>query len=298
MSADSDPESQASDNCQRFIFADSDIRGEVVRLHGSFRELLQHQRYPQPVAELLGEFLTASVLLGSGIKFNGRLVLQARTQGPLKLVMAECTSEHHIRGIVRYETEDLDGGFHQLLRQGTLAITIEPEKGEAHQGIVALEQDNLAACLEDYFQRSEQLPSLIFLVASGSHCAGLLLQQMPPRVERRPQTREESWNRVCHLARTLTRDELLLLDNQTLLYRLFNELPVKVFPSRGIQHRCSCSRERTARALFMLGREEIMDIVAEQGGVEINCEFCGRQYNFGPQELEMLFEHPSADRVH
>ena len=167
------------DSCQRFIFSGLDIRGEVVRLNGSFAEILANKEYPQAVRNLLGEFLAASVLLSTTIKFDGRLVLQARSEGQIPLIMAECTNELHLRGIARYEEEPTSDNFNELLHSGTLAITVEPPNGEPYQGIVPLEQDSLAACLEEYFTRSEQLEGHFFLVADEHQCAGLLLQQLP-----------------------------------------------------------------------------------------------------------------------
>jgi len=287
-----------NDSCQRFIFVDQDIRGEIVRLSDSYQALQHNKSYPAPVLLQLGEFLAASVLLSTTIKYKGRLVLQARSQAQLPLIMAECTSEQYIRGIARYEEPPAGSSFSELLSGGTLAITIEPEHGESWQGIVALEDESLAASLEAYFARSEQLPSLFSLVSDQHRCVGLLLQQMPKKMVLNQQDRSETWNTISQLAATLSRQELLDLDNETLLYRLFNQEQVRIFTPRKVEHRCSCNRERTASALLLLGRDEIMEIVAEQGGVEINCEFCGKQYNFGPQELEMLFEHPDSENVH
>ncbi|MEX2132326.1 MAG: Hsp33 family molecular chaperone HslO [Pseudohongiellaceae bacterium] len=287
-----------NDSCQRFIFVDQDIRGEIVHLGDSFQTLQSNKTYPGPVVVQLGEFLAAGVLLSTTIKYQGRLVLQARSQGQLPLIMAECTHDQCVRGIARYDDPPAGSSFRELLQGGTLAITIEPEKGESYQGIVALEDESLAASLESYFARSEQLPSLFFLASEQNRCAGLMLQQMPPGRVLSQQDRAGAWSTVSQLAATLGRQELLDLDNETLLFRLFNQMEVKIFTPRSVRHRCSCNRERTARALFLLGRDEIMEIVTEQGGVEIGCEFCGKQYNFGPHELDLLFEHPDSENVH
>lgn len=287
-----------ADYCRRFLFAEQDVRGQLVILEDSYQGLLANKNYPLPAQRLLGEFLAAGVLLSTTIKFDGRLVLQARGEGQISVIMAECTSTQKVRGIVRYDDIDPAANMGQLMGSGVLAITIEPDKGESYQGIVALDSSGLAASLEDYFQRSEQLPSLFFLAADSQRSAGLLLQQMPVQLQEDRQAREDAWNTISALAATLTVEELLQLDDETLLYRLFNELSLTLFPSQAVEYQCSCNRERTARALLLLGQDEVMGIVAEQGGVEISCEFCGKQYNFGPRELGLLFEHPDSAHMH
>lgn len=288
----------AGDICQRFIFEGMDIRGELVKLDASFHDSLVHQDYPPAVAGLLGEFLAASVLLAATVKFDGRLVLQARSKGLVSLIMAECSSERHLRGIARFEGDTTGVPFHALLRDGTLAITIEPARGESYQGIVPLENPDLAGCLQDYFTRSEQLESRFLFAVADQRVAGLMLQQLPPQTQPDPEARVEAWSTITQLAATLSRSELLELDPAQILLRLFNQQQVKIFPAKTVVHRCSCSRERIARALHALGSEDVLDIVAEQGGVQTNCEFCGRQYDFSGTELALLFEGPPGDRVH
>jgi len=286
------------DSCQRFIFSGLDIRGEVVRLNRSFTEILTNKEYPQAVRNLLGEFLAASVLLSTTVKFDGRLVLQVRSEGQVPLIMAECTNELHVRGIARYEAEPTSDNFNELLSSGTLAITIEPPGGEPYQGIVPLERDSLSACLEEYFARSEQLAGHFLLVADEQGCAGFLLQQLPAQLVTDPDSRAEEWSAITQLATTLSDEELLNLDSEQVLYRLFHQHQVKLFPPRHVSYQCSCSRERTARALHAIGEEEIMDILAEQGAVEIGCEFCGKQYHFEESELRLLFESPTENKMH
>jgi len=210
----------ATDATQRFLFDDSDIRGELVCLSDSYREAVGSHGYPPAVRDLLGEFLAASVLLSTTIKFQGRLVLQVRGNGALSLVMAECTHEGDVRGIARYEGEPVTGTFRGLLGEGNLAITIEPEKGEAYQGIVSLDGTSLAECLARYFEQSEQLDTGFRFEVDGDRCVGLLLQQLPGTGREDAEQREEDWRRVRMLADTLERDELLTVDYETLLHRL------------------------------------------------------------------------------
>ena len=286
------------DTSQRFIFENADVRGEIVRLHTSFAVAVQGKHYPDPVAMLLGQFLAASALLSTTIKFDGRLVLQVRSQGEVALMMAECTSDGELRGIARYAETPTGQEFRELLRDGTLVITIDTRKGEPYQGIVSLEGNSLAECLQEYFRQSEQLGTEFYFAADRDGVAVLLLQQLPPQLHKEEATRQSHWEHFSTLARTLTDDEMLTLSNADILHRLYHQQELRVFPTRDLVFKCSCSRERTARALTALGREELDSIVAEKGGVEISCEFCGTEYNFGPGEVALLFEHAEGGATH
>ena len=278
------------DTSQRFIFADSDIRGEMVTLTGSYLEAVGRFGYPPAVSQLLGQFLAAGVLLGSTIKFEGRLVLQARGNGQLSLLMSEYTSAGQIRGIARFTETPAATEFSELVGQGTLVITVDSSRGDPYQGVVALESDNLAQCLQDYFYQSEQLGSWIMLAANADRVSAIMLQQLPAQLQKDAELRKEQWQHAVHLARTLQDSELLSLDNETILHRLYHEETLSLFTARDVHYQCSCTRERTARALLAIGQTEVDSIVAEQGGVAISCEFCGTEYNFGPGELDLLFD--------
>lgn len=287
-----------ADTRQRFIFENFDIRGDIVKLQKSYLETVTGKHYPEAVARLLGEFLAASALLSTTIKFDGRLVLQARTAGQVSVIMAECSSEGVLRGIARYAETPTSDQFSELLRDGTLAITIDSRKGEPYQGIVALEGTSLAQCLQEYFRQSEQLASLFTFASDKEGVAAMLLQQLPPQRQQEPEERTESWEHTTTLARTLTIEELLQLPNADILHRLYHQEEMRVFPPRELVFGCSCNRERTARALSALGKDEIESLIAERGGVEISCEFCGTEYNFGPGELRLLFEQAEEGPTH
>lgn len=288
----------ATDATQRFLFDDSDIRGELVCLDTSFQEVVGGHDYPPAVRELLGEFLAAAVLLSTTIKFEGRLVLQVRGSGALSLVMAECTHDGDVRGIARYEGEPLTGTFRGLLGDGNLAITIEPRNGEPYQGIVSLDGASLAECLVRYFQQSEQLGTRFRFQVSGERAVGLLLQQLPASDGVDAERREEDWRRVQMLADTLEAGEMLTVDNGTLLHRLYHEESLRLFPPRAVRYHCSCSRDRTAAALLTIGREEVESILAEQHSVTMTCEFCGTVYRFPEEEIRLLLHEPGDGPAH
>ncbi len=293
-----------SDHTQRFLFDDSDVRGEIASLGESYQHVLAKHPYPEPVAQLLGELLAAAALLVGTLKFDGLLVLQARSSGPVPLLMVECSSERDVRGIARYEAEQIAVGatLSELMPEGVLAITIDPARGQRYQGIVALEGVSLAACLSDYFATSEQLPTRFWLNADGRRACGMLLQQLPADRIKDAEARQASWQHLTTLADTLTAEELLGLDNQTLLHRLYHEEQVRLFEPRPLQFQCSCSRERSANALVSLGQADAEALVQEQGGsVTIDCQFCNQRYVFDAADIAQLFagggsDAPSATR--
>jgi len=287
-----------SDTSQRFLFDTSAIRGQWSLLETSYQTVLAKHDYPLEVQTLLGEIMAAAILLAATLKFEGHLTIQARGNGPVSLLNVECTHEHQLRAIARWDGDTTGMDFRALLGNAVLAITITPTQVERYQGIVPLTGATLAECLEFYFAQSEQLPTRIWLCQGNNRAGGLLLQVLPNNSSNPvdPARQQEDWHRVCSLAATLTADELLNLDSETLLTRLFHEEEVTVFPPEPVEFRCTCSRERTANALVQLGKAELDDIVAEQGQVEITCQFCNQQYRFDPVDVAMLCqENPSPD---
>jgi len=293
-----------SDSSQRFLFDDTDIRGELVSLQDSYAHVLAKHDYPAPVAELLGELLAAAALLVSTLKFDGLLVLQARSSGPVPLLMAECSSDRHLRAIARYEAEQITphASFQELMPDGVLAVTVDPARGQRYQGIVPLEGDSLSACLSDYFASSEQLPTRFWLHADGRRARGLLLQQLPAHAQPDPEERAASWQHMTVLADSLTAEEQMGLDNETLLHRLYHQESVRLFDAQSLVFQCSCSRERSAAALISLGEEDARQLIEEQGGeVTIDCQFCNQRYRFDASDVVQLFhgggsQSPSATR--
>ncbi len=271
---------------RKFIFDDADIRGELVHLDSSYRDITAIHHYPAGVQRLLGEFLAAAVLLSTTIKFEGRLVLQAQGSGELQLLMAECSNDLKVRAIARGADAVTATEFSELLSGGHLAITIEPLKGQRYQGIVPLDGTNLAACLAHYFENSEQLPTQLWLASDGSTAAGLLLQQLPAQVSKEADARSQQWEHACTLADTLEAQEVLELEPETLLYRLFHQESVRLFDGLPVAFHCSCSRERCHGALMSIGPTELLQLLEEEGEVKMDCEFCNAQYCFDRQDFE------------
>lgn len=281
-----------TDFTQRFIFDNHDARGELACLEDSYAHVLAKHAYPQPVAVLLGELMAAAALLVGSLKFDGLLTLQVRGEGPLSLLVVECSSEREIRGLASYEEERItpDAGLHDLLPGGMLAMTVDPAQGQRYQGLVALEGDSLADSLNNYFASSEQLASRFVLHADGRRARGFLLQQLPVERVADGEPRAASWQHLVALAQTLKAEELLGLDNTTVLHRLYHEEEVRLFESEPVEFRCSCSKERSARALLSLGEEDVLALLDEQKGViRMDCQFCNQQYAFQAEDVRQLF---------
>ena len=280
-----------TDNSQRFLFDNTDIRGELVRLKKSFQQVASNHNYPQPVLHLLGEFMVAAALLSSTIKFEGTLILQARSEaGEIPLIMAEASSEQTIRAIARGAENASSEDFRQLLKNGQLCITIEPHNGHRYQGIVALVGDNLARCLEQYFEQSEQLSTRIWLACDGNTATGMLLQELPASEKSQQENREVEWQHASHLANTISRQELLELDFDQLLHRLYHQEPLRLFDAVTWSFQCSCNRDKTVNVLLTAGRTELEDILSEEGQIIIACEFCHQQYRFDEKDIKSIFD--------
>ncbi|MCJ8169390.1 Hsp33 family molecular chaperone HslO [Atopomonas sediminilitoris] len=280
-----------TDHIQRFMFDTNDVRGELAALEHSYHEVLARTDYPVVVQQLLGELLAAASLLSSTLKFEGVLVLQARSEGPLKLLMIECTDQQLVRGIARFDDTVGDSAdLRELMPDGVMAITIDPIKGQRYQGIVPLEDASLAASLSSYFASSEQLPTQFWLYADGRRARGLLLQALPKHKQLDSEERANTWEHLVTLADTLNAEEMLGLDNQTLLHRLYHQEEVRLFEPQPVQFSCSCSRERSANALVSLGEHDALQLADEQdGAVTIDCQFCNQRYSFDRADIGQLF---------
>jgi molecular chaperone Hsp33 len=298
MDAPQNDSARAQDRSLRFLFEDTDIRGEVVHLDQSFRDILDIHQYAPAVGQLIGEFLAAAVLLSTTLKFEGKLILQASSEGQIPLLMVECTSDRKVRAIARGAEQATSTDFGPLMHNGQLAITVDPIKGQRYQGIVPLVDDSLAHSLDAYFEQSEQLHTRLWLAADENAAAGMLLQQLPVQETPDPAERQAQWEHACALAATVSAQELTDLSAEQLLHRLYHEDPLRVFTPESVEFNCNCSRERTYNALATIGETEIKDILAEQGRITMDCEFCNQQYLFSPEDLKELIQDQQTRTLH
>lgn len=269
------------------------MRGNIAQLDQSLATALEHQTLPDALKKVIGEFTVASVLLTATLKMQGKLILQLQSQGALQLLVVECTSALNIRTTAKIQGELHGSHLTDWLKQGQLVITLMPAEGEPYQGIVPLEGDSIAAMLENYMLRSQQIDTRLWLSSDGHRASGLLLQKLPQQQE----SDLDCWNRVQHLAGTVTDEELLTLDAVTVLQRLFVEEDVRLFNGRKVQAFCSCSQANVTNMLQMLGMAEVRSIIEEQGSVQIQCDFCNKHYVVDEQEALALFDEDDDHEV-
>jgi molecular chaperone Hsp33 len=300
-----------------FVCDGAPVRGEIVSISTAWQSVLERRNDPPVIRQILGDFVAAATLLSASLKFDGTLIIQAQSKGPISLLVVECSSNLTMRATVKLSVEpseiDPNATLADLLdaaNTGRLVITLDPsdrQSGQApYQGIVALQQDqngvavpvkNAAEAIMLYMRHSEQLETRIWLASNERVVGGLLLQRLPNsggHVHLDPQTAAEGWSRIQALGETITTNELLELSPETTLRRLFlnesSEAGVRAFPTRPVQFACRCSRLKVADVLRMLGEEEVNSILAEQGAVETGCEFCGKTYRFDAVDCIQVFK--------
>jgi molecular chaperone Hsp33 len=273
-----------NDSLHRFVFERSRVRGELVQLDAAWQAVLARHRYPDAVRQPLGEALVSVLLLTATLKLEGSLILQAQGEGPIRTLVAQATHQGTVRGLARWDGEIEQGDLRRLFGNGHLALTINAKNRDRYQGIVPLEGAGIGAALEGYFASSEQLPSRFWLAVSEKRAVGMMLQRLPGQTED-----EDDWNRAVILADTVQPHELLQQSTPDLLRRLFHEEDLRLFEPEPVAFRCGCSRTRVADNLRALGRHEIDDIIADQGEIEVTCEFCNRGYRFDTVDARSLF---------
>lgn len=292
------------DVIHRFIFDNTDIRGEILSLHKTKLDASKNQPIPKALLPVFGDFLSGACLLSEVLKFEGLLSLQARGDGPVSMIMAEANDQGHVRGIVKLSEEDEyksldDDFFHhatlpELLGKTNLIITIDPNKGQRYQGIVPIDEPDLASCLQHYFYQSEQLPTQIHLFSNDEYCGGLFLQCLPAQLVTDSDAREMHWDTAKALASTCTAEELFMLSHHDLLIRLFHEMQCRLFEPKALTFKCSCSEARCLNALQALGQQEVYKLLEERDIIQMDCQFCARPYAFGKQSVDALFSDNSG----
>ncbi len=294
------------DTLQKFIFDNAAVKGEFVEISDTWREIQARHNYPPPVKTVLGEMVAAAALLSANLKFNGAIIMQIHGDGPVRLLVVECDSDLRLRATAKLSENAVvadDADLTTLLNQhgkGRFVITLDPidkmPGQQPYQGIVPLDGDDMATVIENYMLRSEQLDTRLWLGANDSVSRGLLLQKLPRHSGKDDQVKQaseaddlETWNRAVMLASTLKQEELLSTDIQTLMNRLFWEETVRVFEPAHPQFHCSCTREKVGNMLKMLGQAEVDDALSDLGKLGINCDFCGKHYEFDKVDCAQLF---------
>lgn len=281
--------SNQQDQLHRFLFADSDVRGELVTASETFQQFLENHNYPKPVQILLGELLVATSLLTATLKFDGNITVQIQGDGPVTLAVINGNDKQQMRGIARFNGDVAPNAtLHEMVGKAIMVITITPTNGERYQGIVALEHDTIEACIDNYFRQSEQLPTHLFIRVGEANgkvaAAGMLLQVLPAARE----DREEAFNHLVQLTATIKGEELFALDTTEILHRLYHEEDVTLYSPESVSFHCGCSRQRCADTLISLPVEEVEQILQEDNVIDIECEYCGVHQIFSADDIEQL----------
>jgi molecular chaperone Hsp33 len=278
-----------TDYVQRFLFENLDIRGRLVCLTGAWQHMLDGRDYPEDIAALLGHTTALNVLLGANQKGSGRVTLQVQGSGPVRLLVSDCTAELRIRGMAHYEKDALSKASERaLLGDGRLSVTLEDVRsGKFYQSLVPLEGETLEGIFGHYLSQSEQISTFLRLFADGGALCGLLLEKLPGADQRDP----DGWDRVTHLANTLTLDETRDAQPYDLLTRIFPEELMRVFRLYAVEYHCPYDEGKVKDMLLGLGREEVESILAEKGEVVIKNEMCNHEYRFDARAIAELFTH-------
>jgi molecular chaperone Hsp33 len=279
-----------TDVLNRYLFDGKHARGELVQLTNTYQKIIDLHEYPSGVQSLLGELVAATCLLTATLKFQGEITVQLQGDGPIGYMSVNGDHNQNMRGIARL-TEPTEGkGLRNLIGKGTMVITIRPEKGEAYQGVVALDEDNLADCLGHYFEVSEQIPTKIWLFSKtdNTQVAGSLIQLLPDGDDKEQQ--KSDFEHLCQLTNTIKADEIFTLDAETLLYRLYHQEDVRLFEPQSVSYQCSCSEEKCLTAIAQVAPSELKSIIEEQGCVSMTCDYCLTTYKFGLSELAKFID--------
>lgn len=279
------------DTSQRFIFEKENVRGEIVHMDNSFKTIIAQRDYPKDLQKLLGEALLACVLITGGLKFKGEVSLQFHGDERLPLLLVQCNDELCVRAVAKFkkpEVVDEIIDYKQAFNTGKLVLNLNQYNStKTYQSIVPVKSDSLAESIMYYFAQSEQISTQIYLAVDDYQAAGILLQLMPGQSS---QNRENFWEYAVKIAETITDKELLTLENQEILYRLYHEESLRIFDPRQVRFRCNCDTSKIQQVLLMFGEEEARHILAEHGEVKVNCDFCNKSYTFDEIDITLLFK--------
>ncbi|MFZ2315636.1 MAG: Hsp33 family molecular chaperone HslO [Gammaproteobacteria bacterium] len=287
------------DSLQRFVFENAPVRGEYVHLEDSYQTIINQHNYPEPLRKLLGEALCAASLMSAIIKFDGRLTVQFRGKGKLKMLLAQCDNNLSMRALAQWDGELTHDDLMASFREGTLGILIDsgPSKGR-YQGVVAWQGDSLAESLEGYFKDSEQLATKIWFSVTDTTAAGLLMQVVPSTNKKIEEIESElvkpHWTYAVKMTENLTSEDLLNREYETLLTKLFPEEEIRVFPSTPVAFKCTCSRKRGVDAIRLLGEVEADEELKGKNSIVVTCDFCNQQYLFDRSDVDKIF-HDNDD---
>lgn len=279
------------DSIQQFILSNQNIKGALVHLDKSYKESHIRHNFPDEVKKTLGELLSAATIFSTTTKFQGKITLQLQSNGPIQLMVVQITHEKKLRASVNYDNNtSTPKSLKEQFPKGTFIISIEPETGKRYDGVIEILKDSISQCLEQYFNQSEQLPTFFRTFSTKDSVAALFIQQLPQSAETSIQSdsQKKKWEHIRILTETITEKELLVDDNNTILYKLYHEEEVHIFDEQSVQYKCNCTRDKFLAAIRGLGAIEIEKMIAEGKPIEIRCQFCGKEQSFSVTDLTEL----------
>ena len=278
---------QKEDTLQRFMFEHASIRGEIAHLDETYKTIIQQQPYPAMVRHLLGQALVSCVLLTGSIKFEGQISLQFQGDKRLPLLLVQCDHQLQLRGYAKYQSDDDTIDYDAAFLAGKMVLTItQDNQTQAYQSVVPITSVHMADNLMYYLAQSEQISSRVWLAVDDERASGMLLQLMP---DKDTQQREEFWEYAVQIGQTISEHELLTLDNPTILYRLYHETELRLYPARLVCFKCRCNEERMKQALTVLGETDVRQLLQEKGIIDVQCDFCNRHFTFDAIDVTLLF---------
>lgn len=293
----------SKDFLRRFIFEQAPVRGEHVYLHESFLTIINQHPYPAPIRRLLGEALAVSALLSAIIKFEGRLTVQFRGNGHLKMLLAQCDNQCRLRGLVKWDGQITYEGLLRSFREGVLVIMLDQGANQKrYQGIVNWQGHSLAESIEGYFQHSEQLATKIWLAVNDTTAAGYLLQITPGsnqqlNAEELAQ-HQQQWSRIVETSISIQSEDLLQPQIETTLNKFYPEDEIRLFTPTPVEFHCTCSRERSETAIKLMGQAEAEEELKTHNSIVVTCEFCNQEYLFDRTDIERIFSEEPPPALH
>jgi molecular chaperone Hsp33 len=276
-----------ADTLQRFMFEHASIRGEIAHLDETYKTIMHQHPYPPAVRALLGEALVSCLLLAGSIKFEGDVSLQFHGDKRLPLLLVQCNHALQLRAFAKYQDDANDIDYNDAFLQGKMVLVINQyNKTQDYQSVVPIRSTSMSENLTHYFAQSEQVASQVWLAVNDHSAAGMLIQLMPGQDT---QQREEFWEYAVMLGQTISDEELLTLDNPTILHRLYHETELRLYPARPVAFQCRCNLEKMKQVLTVLGEKDVQQLLEEKGEVDVRCDFCNQQYIFDPIDITLLF---------
>lgn len=278
---------ESSDNLQRFIFENEEIRGEIARLEETYQTIINQRDYPPVIQKVLGEGLIACLLLVGSIKFEGELSLQFKGNDALPMMIIQCDHLLNLRAFAKFKPDLVEKDYSDAFIGGHMAFMInQPHQKDVYQSIIPITSTSMSQNLMDFFAQSDQIATQIHIAIDQNRVAGFLLQLLPGQDTAQ---REDFWAYATKIGQTITDAELLQLDNEEILYRLYHETDIRLLLLKEAQFKCRCHHEKMKNLLKVLGEKEVQELIDEAGQIDITCDFCNQHYIFDSIDVALLF---------